>query len=251
MDENDRDADNSRFDTAPLQKIGRDDLTCIEVEDFLESAIMAGRGEDEEYEIASMSTTAPAESMNRLQSSQNAGGEPRTATPTSSNRSTKIVAGIPSKVVLHANGSKTAVEKLEHECIFLPPAVPLIASTNRLASSTKATIEAHSEPLDDPKFMTRGLDGLPTVVTETHAAPSSNPEVSSFGGDSSHSDENLDDKLLVTPPSSPKSMLRKYFWGGVALGSFTLGVGCLLMAMGAFDQRPHRRKYNSVSPNWR
>ena len=51
LDELDRDMDSSRFDTAPLQMIGRDGLTCQEVEDFFETAILEGQtGESEENE---------------------------------------------------------------------------------------------------------------------------------------------------------------------------------------------------------
>lgn len=41
--EQERDQDTSRFDTAPLQMIGREGLTCKEVEDFFESAIREGQ----------------------------------------------------------------------------------------------------------------------------------------------------------------------------------------------------------------
>lgn len=43
LDELDRDFDDSRFDTAPLQRIGREGLTCQEVEDFFELAIREGQ----------------------------------------------------------------------------------------------------------------------------------------------------------------------------------------------------------------
>jgi inositol-hexakisphosphate/diphosphoinositol-pentakisphosphate 1-kinase len=43
LDEFDRDYDDSRFDTAPLQRIGREGLTCQEVEDFFELAIREGQ----------------------------------------------------------------------------------------------------------------------------------------------------------------------------------------------------------------
>jgi inositol-hexakisphosphate/diphosphoinositol-pentakisphosphate 1-kinase len=47
LDEFDRDLDASRFDTAPLQMIGREGLTCQEVEDFFELAIMEGQTGEE------------------------------------------------------------------------------------------------------------------------------------------------------------------------------------------------------------
>lgn len=46
MSEMDRDNDASRFDTAPLQVIGRDQLTCIEVEAFFQMAIQEGQMSD-------------------------------------------------------------------------------------------------------------------------------------------------------------------------------------------------------------
>jgi len=58
MHEQERDHDASRFDTAPLQMIGREGLTCREVEDFFDVAILAGRTDDDtELDIASTSTT--------------------------------------------------------------------------------------------------------------------------------------------------------------------------------------------------
>jgi len=48
MNELDRDRDESRFDTAPLQMIGREGLTCQEVEDFFGVAIMEGQANEED-----------------------------------------------------------------------------------------------------------------------------------------------------------------------------------------------------------
>ena len=48
MNELDRDRDESRFDTARLQMIGREGLTCKEVEDFFEVAIREGQATDED-----------------------------------------------------------------------------------------------------------------------------------------------------------------------------------------------------------
>jgi len=51
MSEMDRDNDASRFDTAPLQMIGREGLSCQEVEDFFELAIMEGQMTEEEVDM--------------------------------------------------------------------------------------------------------------------------------------------------------------------------------------------------------
>ena len=45
--EQQRDQDSSRFDTAPLQLISREGLTCQDVEDFFEEAMMLGGNEEE------------------------------------------------------------------------------------------------------------------------------------------------------------------------------------------------------------
>jgi len=51
MSEMDRDNDASRFDTAPLQMIGREGLTCVEIEEFFEMAIMEGQMTEEEVDM--------------------------------------------------------------------------------------------------------------------------------------------------------------------------------------------------------
>ena len=48
MEENDRETDTARLDTAGLQMIGREGLTCVEVESFFERVILAGGSEDDD-----------------------------------------------------------------------------------------------------------------------------------------------------------------------------------------------------------
>lgn len=58
MAELDRDSDSSRFGSAPAQTISRDNLTCQEVEGFLNACINEGHTEEEDlFEVTSMSTT--------------------------------------------------------------------------------------------------------------------------------------------------------------------------------------------------
>lgn len=57
MAELDRDLDSSRFDTVPLKVVGRDNLTCQEVEDFLDACIAKGHTEEDEHDAISMGTT--------------------------------------------------------------------------------------------------------------------------------------------------------------------------------------------------
>lgn len=293
MNENDRDSDISRFDTAPLQKIGRDDLTCKEVEDFLESAIMAGRGEDDEYEIASMST-APAEPLSKLPHPKN--GDRRNITPTQSNKTVVTPPDIPSKVVLHgmsdllesAGTVESDIPNLSREGSLAMDSSPTVVDSNA-AAPEGAPADAVPPPagpsaaVGPPRLSSRGLEDLATVVVvpKDGTVPSSAPfEASSLGGDSIRSSEPADDTKQPTwgappsswqlavpepkadteyrsgaespPPTAPDRMstVRRYFWSGVAVGSFVVGTGCLLMALGVFEQRrPHRRRY-SIAPKW-
>jgi inositol hexakisphosphate/diphosphoinositol-pentakisphosphate kinase len=59
MHEANRDRDTTRLDTAPLQVVGRDDLTCKEIEEFFGSAILEGghnTGDEDHLDVASAST---------------------------------------------------------------------------------------------------------------------------------------------------------------------------------------------------
>ena len=56
LDETVRDSDATRFDTAPLQVVGRDDLTCAELEQFFAEAIADGKADDDSEEVVSSTT---------------------------------------------------------------------------------------------------------------------------------------------------------------------------------------------------
>jgi Histidine phosphatase superfamily (branch 2) len=302
MGENDRETDNSRFDTAPLQVIGREDLTCQEVEDFLGSAIMAGRGDDDEYEIASMST-APAEPLKRLLHPKVSEGEISTKNASVGNAVPVVDSGIPSKVVLDGSGSLENGDNCKPGPEVVPPALgagALDALALEPAVSLRSTdLPAPAEGIGAPSKGGGEIAAcdqallIPDVVAEHTPPPCTFAEGSSLGGDSSPDDrlfapsalgdstqpataKGLDPSCTPAPlappvpskkaaaadddapssvPSSSSLAIRKYFWTSVALGSFTLGVSCLLVAMGAFE-KSHRsssrsRRYPSnVSSKW-
>jgi hypothetical protein len=261
MGENDREADSSRLDTAPLQNIGRDDLTCREVEDFLENAIMAGRGEEDEDEIASMST-APMESLRRQLTTESIDGNfpANTARVTGANSAGD--SGIPRKVLFDGNGYLDAPSTNQSESAAVLPvsvvgtsSVPIPKDVDDAAAADEYRSLSGNQPFH-----------LPGAVPEK-APTISVTEGSSLGGDSSSEDNPVVSRegqvernvrpatpvSLPTPTAIPSTSLaiRKYFWTTVAVGSFTLGIGCLLMGMGAFEQRPRGRRYISISPKYR
>lgn len=62
MHEKRRDQDTSRFDTAPLQLISKEGLTCEDVEDFFETAMLAGRSDsDDELNVEEAASLGTAE----------------------------------------------------------------------------------------------------------------------------------------------------------------------------------------------
>jgi len=74
MAEMDRDRDSSRFDTAPLKVVGREDLTCQEIEDFLNACITEGHTEEDDYDTKSMGTPADErKSKNKVAAPKNSG----------------------------------------------------------------------------------------------------------------------------------------------------------------------------------
>jgi inositol hexakisphosphate/diphosphoinositol-pentakisphosphate kinase len=266
MGENDREADSSRLDTAPLQGIGREDLTCQEVEDFLESAIMAGRGEEDEFEIASMST-APAEPLKRQLPAKVVEGDVPAANPARVvDAASAIDAGIPSRVVLDGSGSLDVMDACKTESAMTRLPSSLCVTERKGVDAPAGSEDCRSTSRHPP------VDTPPAISENSPAAAACNTEGSSLGDDSSSGDVaagSRENKPLQdtdrpstsspTPPgptpvsslSSSSLTIRKYFWTAVALGSFTLGVGCLLMATGVFDQRYRGRRYVSVSPKYR
>jgi Histidine phosphatase superfamily (branch 2) len=300
MGENDRETDNSRFDTAPLQMIGREDLTCQEVEDFLGSAITAGRGDDDEYEIASMST-APAEPLRRLLHPKVSEGEISTSKSSVGKVGPVVDSGIPTKVVLDGSGSLETGDNCKPEPSVVPPAstpgsldAAALEAAVSLQSLDLPVPRSHAEVIPAPSAVLvesaarEQPQKIPDVVTGHTPPQSTNAEGSSLGGDSSP-DERLcaptgdstqaaaergieipctptptppststtkaDEPSSSAVPSASTLAIRKYFWTSVAVGSFTLGVSCLLVAMGAFE-KSHRsssrgRRYPSnVSSKW-
>lgn len=74
MAELDRDSDSSRFDTNPLQVIGREDLSCQHVEEFLDDCITEGHIPADEFEMASVATAVDeATRKTRAMSTTNSG----------------------------------------------------------------------------------------------------------------------------------------------------------------------------------
>lgn len=215
MNEMDREADASRFDTAPLENIGRDDLTCQDVEDFFEQAIMAGRSDDGDLQsqgsIASEQMRSPA--MNEVLD-----------TPASSPiKSSK-------KQLLTPVIIEEAMEESDHDDIAL--------------SGITVPTEIISRTASPLKLIETGLDTSRDLQKDTSLDARSDEPESAERNEPNPSRES-EKKEEGTADDSSKSTRRSYFWSVVAVGCFTLGLACLGTALHMSYGTRRRRQWIS------
>jgi Histidine phosphatase superfamily (branch 2) len=248
MDEKEREQDTSRFDTAPLQVIGREGLTCQEVEDFFEQAIMAGRtDEDTPYDVAS--TVAMPESPPQHQASMTNKDAKAAADDGQQNAKALSTAetGSETATALQADADKllgkdetsagrgNAVKNDDASSACSENATTLTRS-NR-ASMGRALLKERMEL--DTKIESVTEEKEVTDVSQTLSLGLGNATAAD-----DDQDKNKEDNTKEDPPSSNAelSTTRKYFWGTVAVASFGLGAACLFMALTfPMDRRGYRR----------
>lgn len=218
--------DSSRFDTAPLHMIGREGLTCEELEAYFGKAIMAGRTDDEvSHEAASLSTMYC--------------DVPRSPT---TDKKTKKAKDISIPNVLASSGSAHA-NALDREIV---------------AQSLREKDARVDDPLLEDVDGDNGRNPLTEIPLQTavnttseHGLPRTSKDEDGMADlvKADHEDEQLsygleDDEASVETFASEKVsnvVARKYFWTTVAVGSFILGASCLLLAMRLTDESRQRR----------
>ncbi|GAX21470.1 inositol-hexakisphosphate/diphosphoinositol-pentakisphosphate 1-kinase [Fistulifera solaris] len=195
MHEKERDKDTSRFDTAPLQMIGRPDLTCQDVEDFLEKVMIAG-GPSKNDDL-----TVDASSM----------GEPTDQ---------------------HKAIDFQKVKKREDTAVTRGQLL------RGFSEDTRQMMSLEFEPTEEGRH-SRSASGL----TETEADEILGKDAQTDDGDaSSKKDEEDSAKEITSTNRTLGTVGHKYFWGTVAVGSFTLGVYCLVMALNNMSRDARGRK---------
>lgn len=196
MHEKERDRDTSRFDTAPLQMIGRPDLTCQDVEDFLERVMIAGgqgqKNDDDTIDASSMGENAQPQKLADLQ-----------------------------KVKKREEGALVRAQLLRAQ-----------------SEDTRQLISLEFEPTEEGRH-SRSASGL--TETEAYEIVGSDAKTDELDASSKKDDE---DSATESPTTirAVDTVGHKYFWGTVAVGSFTLGVYCLVMALNmSRDSRGRKR----------
>ena len=277
MNELDREQDQSRFDTAPLQLIGRDGLTCQEVEDFFEQAIMAGRSDEDSYEMASTSTAA--EHIKPKKKKDKKKDKPEKVDGLA------VPEGIPEPTPLHRDvssdgivlsppavvemSSPSMVEDLSVAPEF-HPSEPLHGETSLLTEATDVSAPAFSQSdtqdtvrvKNDAQQKNRG--NLADLFPSSIVVKTDNDEVKVNGDNPKEIGTNtsfprggkvsLKPELTIPDEDVPKgdttttnTFSRKYFWGTVAVASLGVGMTCIVMALTMSNGERRPRRWSSRS----
>jgi hypothetical protein len=217
LDGDSRDSDLTRVQTAPLQQIGRNDLTCQELEQFLEHAIMAGRTIPDDQSQATMGTmgTMPPPDSSSVATQgkklENHNGVDRERDPAIA---PIAVISEPASIVpsLHDDLLETSMDDCLSPMYDIQP-----------AGYDQQTISEHARE--------KSLAPLEEVDDLSDDELSQQDKMSDSGGE----DDPLDRSDMFR-----RIMARKKFWSVVAIGSFAVGIACLSYAFRR-DERPLRR----------
>jgi inositol hexakisphosphate/diphosphoinositol-pentakisphosphate kinase len=234
MAESTREADTTRLDTDPLFTVGRDGLTCKEVEDFFDSIISEGGhgGDDASWctDPGTLSTKSDSMKENKTASDN----DPKAA----------IDAG----AVL--NGDKNSVESER----VIPTE---ITSENNAYDGEEAAANSDQKDAPSSKATSDNRRSLASMGSDDTIRASNNKKESKkpIGFDLASlykSDKSDEGETNVSDPAeeseeddASKGMSHKTFYMTVALGTLLLGAGCLVMALSLTGGQRHRRRYTA------
>jgi Histidine phosphatase superfamily (branch 2) len=239
LDENNRDTDLSRLDTAPLQLIGREDLTCQELESFFDEAMIAGRSDDKEYpDIGSDIASLPAFPDPTLTASQSTHPEKKALARESPKDG---VAG--SDVKESVNGDADRQGANISDKIF---AAGTACTDNIDEDSTQENLsleESGHPPSEAARKQIASQENKSAESNFPEVQKTSRSDEDSKQADADDSTSNSEE-LEETSEVVRRLVARKQFWTSVAIGSFVLGAGCLLLAMRLADDSRQRRWYS-------
>ena len=231
-----KETDLTRLDTEPLQAVGRDGLTCAEIENFFDSIITERGKSDGHHNVESVSDP----------------GAPKAPKPpkTPNNLSTPKT----------TNGSAVKIESndsTDSSKILLPPMRPenpIGACTLPLKSTGTQGQETGTDDEPDAIFAKTSISqqSTRTIQTSNMKTKSSSPiETVDFSSDPNHTtaqaattdkgDEN--NKKSSDTDAENSARFHKYFYLSIATGTLLLGAGCLCLAMGLTGIINNRRHY--------
>jgi hypothetical protein len=234
-------ADLTRLDTEPLVSVGRDGLTCADVEDFFSSVINEGGEGDDHYDVASTSTAAemmtakksknktPAPNIDECKTSttivDTTAMNASTTTSTTSTDTKKDDAQVGSRTsnAPSAEQQQTTVNGRELDSRFSFESAATMRCANK---STSKQIKNE----DDKKSLT----GLFTADNTNTVSENKEEE----------KDHDVDD-ADESNNKAVRDISHKYFYLTIATGTLLLGAGCLVMAMGLTTKGTYNRRHYS------
>lgn len=240
MAELDRESDSTRFDTAPLEMIGREGLTCQDIEECFSSAIVEGTTETDADGLSLPTSIG-----------ESAGAAVSPKKPSSKKKS--LPPPVPKAVMV----SKPEAVKEKSTDSLGPERTPKQTTKKSDTSSSSAT--------NGPKLKkSSGTLGVkPSLVVrnksqseKTNEEKLSEDRRSDMMEQSSSSRAIVDFKKPIREEEEEdedarierlaRSLARKYFWRAIGVASLVLGTGCLVMAMNVRNNDPYaRRRYGT------
>lgn len=209
LDGDSRSSDLSRVQTAPLEKIGRDDVTCQELEHFFEHAIMAGRSDDDSPGH-SLATIPPPDTI------VGTGKKPENQ-PLEPERDPAVAP------IVEINEPATIVPCLHDDLLetSMDDCLPPMHDVKQVSHDCPTEVQ--------PKVIEHVREKILTPLDEADDLPEEPHEISD-GEDDSMDRSDVFRKVIA----------RKKFWSIVAIGSFIVGMACFSYAFRR-DERPQRR----------
>ena len=236
MAELDRESDSSRFDTAPLEMIGREGLTCKDLEEWFSTAIVAGQTENESDGF-SLTPSVPDSPKKPKSKKSQAPPVPKAVTVS------KQV-----DVREKLNEPSLPVEK--------PPIAP--AKKKMDAGPERPPVRPAKKKTDGSSATIPGQKAKKPVrpalvVKKSDRALAEDKKVGTGDGteDSIRSsraivdftepiEEEEDEEARIERLA--RSLARKYFWRAIGVTSLVLGAGCLILAMNVRLNDPYSRR---------
>lgn len=205
-----KERDSTRLDTDPLIAVGRDGLTCQEVEEFFDSIITERGKSDGNHDLDTISDP----------------GAPKSKPTTPKARTLSISKG-PDATGMYIPCAPNANINNGGENVELEKA-------QAIECQAAAATETYEDPNPEPKTTdTTTNNGNGKVVGEgTESSDSTTPNEKGTAAEKATDDDN--DKAIRD---------HKYFYMTIATTSLLLGAGCLFLAMGLTGRPRTRRNY--------
>jgi hypothetical protein len=228
MSELDRDMDTTRFDTEPLQFISREGLTCQEIEDYFTESIEEGKSHEDDDIFSTVSNVDIAKKVksNKKVEPGNVNGSCGPAVEESH---------------VKLSGDRSSVDRETTPIISAPPKKTVTIS-EVVHDHGKGVYESFQDfPCTDSSIDTQQKDSLSTALPES-ALPLTKDTVDVCDSDDTpvsedDTNQNAEDRF----DRMTRILARQYMWTSVAIASFVLGIGCLIMSRSVQQNNFHRR----------